>query len=176
MRAPQRTPGASRGRCRLQARLQAGRRGYRVEAPRFALSFGTLAGLAQVQEPGGTCGEAGGGRGLDQVIPAANTLGNASASLPRARPSTSLNARPAADGSTSVISLKCSSIRPLTESDRGSTAMTGAQFEIRIDGAPRSYRDRRDLAMEAARLHQKGARTVRGSYCSDQGGARAAPR
>jgi hypothetical protein len=26
--------------------------------------------------------------------------------------------------------------------------MTGAQFEIRIDGTPRSYRDRRDYAME----------------------------
>ena len=31
-------------------------------------------------------------------------------------------------------------------------AMTGAQFEIRIDGTPRSYRDRKDYAMEAARL------------------------
>jgi hypothetical protein len=30
--------------------------------------------------------------------------------------------------------------------------MTGAQFEIRIDGRPRSYRDRKDYAMEAARL------------------------
>jgi hypothetical protein len=29
--------------------------------------------------------------------------------------------------------------------------MTGAQFEIRIDGTPRSYRDRKDYAMEAAR-------------------------
>jgi hypothetical protein len=28
--------------------------------------------------------------------------------------------------------------------------MTGAQFEIRIDGTPRSYRDRKDYAMEAA--------------------------
>ena len=28
----------------------------------------------------------------------------------------------------------------------------GAQFEIRIDGTPRSYRDRKDFAMEAARL------------------------
>jgi hypothetical protein len=28
--------------------------------------------------------------------------------------------------------------------------MTGAQFEIRIDGTPRSYRDRRDFAVEAA--------------------------
>jgi hypothetical protein len=28
--------------------------------------------------------------------------------------------------------------------------MTGAQFEIRIDGTPRSYRDRRDMALQAA--------------------------
>jgi hypothetical protein len=32
------------------------------------------------------------------------------------------------------------------------TAMTGAQYEIRIDGAPRTYRDRKEYAMEAARL------------------------
>ena len=30
--------------------------------------------------------------------------------------------------------------------------MTGAQFEIRIDGTPRTYRDRKDYAMEAARF------------------------
>ena len=30
--------------------------------------------------------------------------------------------------------------------------MTGAQYEIRIDGSPRSYRDRKDYAMGAARL------------------------
>jgi hypothetical protein len=30
--------------------------------------------------------------------------------------------------------------------------MTGAQFDIRIDGTPRTYRDRKDYAMEAARL------------------------
>ena len=30
--------------------------------------------------------------------------------------------------------------------------MTGAQFEIGIDGTPRTYRDRKDYAMEAARL------------------------
>jgi hypothetical protein len=28
--------------------------------------------------------------------------------------------------------------------------MTGAQFEIRIDEAPRTYRDRKDFAMDAA--------------------------
>ena len=37
-------------------------------------------------------------------------------------------------------------------SGAGSTSMTGAQFEIRIDGTPRTYRDRRDFALEAARL------------------------
>ena len=30
--------------------------------------------------------------------------------------------------------------------------MTGAQFEIRIDGTPRTYRNSKDFAMEAARL------------------------
>jgi hypothetical protein len=30
--------------------------------------------------------------------------------------------------------------------------MTGAQFEIRVDGTPRNYRDRKDFAMEAARF------------------------
>ncbi len=30
--------------------------------------------------------------------------------------------------------------------------MRGAQFEIRIDGTPRTYRDRKDYAMEAARF------------------------
>jgi hypothetical protein len=30
--------------------------------------------------------------------------------------------------------------------------MTGAQFEIRIDGTPRTYRDRKDFAIGAARF------------------------
>jgi hypothetical protein len=30
--------------------------------------------------------------------------------------------------------------------------MTGARFEIRINGTPRTYRDCKDYAMEAARL------------------------
>jgi hypothetical protein len=30
--------------------------------------------------------------------------------------------------------------------------MTGAQYEIRIGGTPRTYRDPKDYAMEAARL------------------------
>jgi hypothetical protein len=38
--------------------------------------------------------------------------------------------------------------------------MTGAQFEIRIDGTPRSYRDRKDYAMEAARLLKSKSRTA----------------
>src|SRR3954452_7672623 len=42
--------------------------------------------------------------------------------------------------------------RAVTTPCAGSTAMTGAQFEIRIDGVPRTYRDRKDYAMEAARL------------------------
>jgi hypothetical protein len=35
--------------------------------------------------------------------------------------------------------------------------MTGAQFEIRIDGTPRTYRDRKDYAMEAARLIKRAS-------------------
>ena len=30
--------------------------------------------------------------------------------------------------------------------------MTGAQFEISIDGIPRTYRDRKDLALLAAQI------------------------
>ena len=30
--------------------------------------------------------------------------------------------------------------------------MMGAQFEVRMDGTPRTYRDRKDYAIEAARL------------------------
>jgi len=30
--------------------------------------------------------------------------------------------------------------------------MTGAQFEISIDGVPRTYRDRKDLALQSAQL------------------------
>jgi len=39
-----------------------------------------------------------------------------------------------------------------TDAGNGAATMTGAQFEIRIDGTPRTYRDRKDYAMEAARL------------------------
>jgi hypothetical protein len=38
--------------------------------------------------------------------------------------------------------------------------MTGAQFEIQIDGTPRTYRDRKDYAMEAARFLKTSSRTA----------------
>ena len=52
----------------LPARLQDGAGGYSLEAPGIALSVGPIARLAQIQEPGGTSGEAGGRRGLGQVM------------------------------------------------------------------------------------------------------------
>jgi hypothetical protein len=39
-----------------------------------------------------------------------------------------------------------------TDADNGAATMTGAQYEMRIDGTPRTYRDRKDYAMEAARF------------------------
>ena len=48
--------------------------------------------------------------------------------------------------------LRSSSMKARSHTCTGSTAMRGAQFELRIDGTPRSYRDRKDYAMEAARL------------------------
>jgi hypothetical protein len=39
--------------------------------------------------------------------------------------------------------------------------MTGAQFEIRIDGTPRTYRDRKDYAMEAAEFYTADMEAVR---------------
>ena len=39
---------------------------------------------------------------------------------------------------------------PLPHPAQDRPHMTGAQFEIRIDGTPRTYRDRKDFAMEAA--------------------------
>jgi hypothetical protein len=65
---------------------------------------------------------------------------------------TASGARPLEAGSTAVISAKCSSTKGRCRTRRRITPMTGAQFEIRIDGTPRSYRDRKDFAMEAARL------------------------
>jgi hypothetical protein len=63
-RAPERAPGAPGGRRCVPARLQDGARGDRLEAPGLALQVRALAGLAQVQEPGGAGGPAGGGGGL----------------------------------------------------------------------------------------------------------------
>jgi hypothetical protein len=42
--------------------------------------------------------------------------------------------------------------RQVASPGAGSAAMTGAQFEIRIEGTPRTYRDRKDYAMEGTRL------------------------
>jgi hypothetical protein len=71
---------------------------------------------------------------------------------PGARLTTSFDARPAAAGLTAAISAKCSSTKGLATAATGPTAMRGAQFEIRIDGTPRTYRDRKDYAIEAARF------------------------
>jgi hypothetical protein len=61
------------------------------------------------------------------------------------------------------------------DANNGAATMTGAQYEIRIDGVPRSYRDRKDYAMEAARLiKQKSAQHGRGQRLAkrrrDRGG------
>ena len=40
----------------------------------------------------------------------------------------------------------------ITPAAFGSTAMTAAQFEISIDGVPRTYRDQKDLALLAAQI------------------------
>jgi hypothetical protein len=45
----------------------------------------------------------------------------------------------------------------------------GAQFEIRIDGTPRTYRDRKDFAVEAARfLKQAAAQHHRGQRLAER--------
>jgi hypothetical protein len=81
---------------------------------------------------------------------AAPSSGDEWAILQRTRPSISFAVRPAAVGSTAAILLKCSSTKAATASGTGPATMTGAQFEIRIDEAPRTYRDRKDFAMDAA--------------------------
>jgi hypothetical protein len=55
-------------------RLPDGARRHRLEAARVALPVRALAGLAQVQEPGGAGGEARGGRGLGPVTIAMSDL------------------------------------------------------------------------------------------------------
>ena len=32
--------------------------------------------------------------------------------------------------------------------------MTGAQFEVSINGVPRTYRDRKDLALQSAQIRE----------------------
>jgi hypothetical protein len=50
--------------------------------------------------------------------------------------------------------------------------MTGAQFEIRIDGTPRTYRDRKDFAMETARfLKSKNPHSMNRAGARKPGGA-----
>ena len=59
-----RTPGWPH---RVPARLQDGPRGDRVEATRLPLSFGPVAGLAEIQEPGGAGRDTRSGRGLEHM-------------------------------------------------------------------------------------------------------------
>ena len=47
--------------------VQVGRRGDCVAAPGLAVQVGSFARLAEAREPGGACGEAGGGRGLELI-------------------------------------------------------------------------------------------------------------
>src|SRR6516225_5110552 len=56
-----------RWRERIPPRLQNGARRHRLEAARVALLLGSLEGLAEIQEPGNTSGEARGRRGLGAV-------------------------------------------------------------------------------------------------------------
>ena len=56
--APERAPGAPRGRCRVPPRLQDGSGGDRLKAAGFALPVGTFPRLAEVQESVCTGGEA----------------------------------------------------------------------------------------------------------------------
>ena len=57
-----------RARRRVPARLQNGAGGNRLEAAGIALPVRAVAGLAQVQESGGSGGETGSGRGLGELI------------------------------------------------------------------------------------------------------------
>src|SRR5262245_55704434 len=75
------------------------------QTPRLALHLRPLTHMAQVQESGGTGGEARGGRGLGK----------------------------------GEVAVKGAAKRA-----------PGAQFEISIDGTPRTYRDRKAFAIEAA--------------------------
>ena len=69
----------------------------------------------------------------------------------QARPSISSGARLTA-GSIAVISAKCSSTKVPCRTRHRTNRNDRRSVEIRIDGTPRTYRDRKDYAMEAARL------------------------
>jgi hypothetical protein len=175
--------------------------------------IGTLVPLAQVQEPGGSCGEAAGGGGLEPMtkrpvrrytvdgklmtpddlrrlhdyladldtiaiisdemrvvdesewpefihklpprrwsLEAPISVAPSASSSRTTKASITSGVRAAMAGSIAAILAKCSSTKGLAAPGAGSTAMTGAQFEIRIDGTRRTYRDRKDYAMEAARF------------------------
>ena len=66
--APERAPGAPGGRPRIPTRLQDGAGRHCLEAVGIALSVGTLAGLAQVQEPRGARRETRGRGGLGSLM------------------------------------------------------------------------------------------------------------
>ena len=61
-------------------------------------------------------------------------------------------ARPAMAGLIAVISAKCSNTKARHRIRRRINRNDRRSVRIRIDGTPRSYRDRKDFAMEAARL------------------------
>ena len=85
-------------------------------------------------------------------IPRGKFLGRLLGDPPKGEAEHSIRCLPVAVGSIAVISAKCSTRRSLATPSTGPAALTGAQFEIRTDGTPRTYRDRKDYAMEAARL------------------------
>ena len=199
---------------RYSVRGAAQRGGLMLHCSHTTLAIiGTLARLAQVQEPGGSCGEAAGGGGLEPMtkrpvrrytvdgklmtpddlrrlhdyLADLDTIAIISDEMrvvdrermarvhPQAATETMIPrgtyfGRPVGERSrttkasiTSVSGLRrldrlprsspsVRARRAVAAPGAGSTAMTGAQFEIRIDGTRRSYRDRKDYAMEAARF------------------------
>jgi hypothetical protein len=84
------------------------------------------------------------------AFPAENISAGASALRPRVRPSISSGVRLAADGWIAAILLKCLSMRGRCRIRRKIKRNDRRSVEICIDGTPRTYRDRKDLAMEAA--------------------------
>ena len=83
---------------------------------------------------------------------AENTSASALAIHLRTKRSISSDVRPVVAGSTAVISVKCSSTRGHCHTRHRINRMTGAQFEISIEGVPRTYRDQKDLALQSAQI------------------------